>query len=192
MKKRNLLAVIALLLVAITGGLVANTYSRYLSSAKNTTTVNVAPWRIKVNTADIVNVSDASFETSVNWAENANVTEGYIAPAQTGTFEVEIDPTGSKVAMEYTIEIDESKLTAANKNIKLTSVKVGDTDLTKTGNVYSGEISLTEAEAGTKKNVVATVTWENEEANNAEDTKTGKAANDILLPVTVTVSQKIA
>lgn len=193
MKKKRSMAVVVvvLLLVLIAGGVVTFTRSRYQSSATGSDTAKVAPWVVKVNDTDIV-ANNTFTADSITWAENENVSDGYIAPGRVGTFEIVIDPSGSKVAMEYEVAIDDSALDSYSQ-ISITSVKVGETVLTADadGN-YTGTISLAEVEANTKKTITVTIEWENDEANNESDTTIGSTAGDIEIPVTVTVSQKVS
>lgn len=187
-KKKSFLLLIILLLVVVTGGAATLTYSRYLSTAEGSSTATVAPWVVKVNGDDIV-ANNTFTGNDIIWSESTYISDGYIAPSRTGTFDIVIDPTGAKVAMQYTIELDKTNIT--NNNITISSVKLGDTELTETDGKYSGIITLSEVEANTTKTITTTITWTdaNTEASNTADTTTGQAAGDIEIPVTVTASQ---
>lgn len=190
-KKGMVVVVVALLLVLITGGVVTLTRSRYQSTAKGTDTVSVAPWVVKVNGTNVVE-NNTFTANQITWADNDYISDGYIAPGRTGSFDIVIDPTGSKVAMEYSVSVDKTQL-ASYPNITITSVKLGETVLTADSNGnYTGTISLAEVEANTKKTITVTIAWENKESNNATDTNYGKDAGEFSIPVTVTVSQKIS
>lgn len=192
MKKRKSFAlVVALLLVAVTGGAVTLTYSRYLSSATGESTAKVAPWKVSVNNTDIVANNTFTID-DIAWSTNNNIADDYIAPGRTGTVDIVIDPTGSKVAMQYAIAIDTSAI--SNSNITISSVKVGATELTGSNGTYTGNITLAEAQAGTAKTVTVTIAWNdaNTESANTADTTTGKTAADIAIPVTVTATQLVA
>lgn len=189
-KKKSLILIIALLLVAVTSGVVTLTYSRYISTATGTDTAKVAPWKINVNNTDIVANNTFTTDTII-WSQSSYTSEGYIAPGRTGTFEIEIDPTGSKVALEYKIAIDTTAIT--NSNITISSVKVGATELVGSNGIYTDNFTLAEVESGNTKIVTVTISWtdENTDTANTADTTTGQAATDISIPVTVTATQLV-
>lgn len=186
-KRKSLLLVVALLLVAVTGGVVTLTYSRYLSDASGSGAAKVAPWKVSVNGSDIV-ASNTFTLDDINWSDSAYISDGYIAPSRTGTFDIVIDPTGSKVALQYEVAIDSTELDNYSQ-ISISDVKVGNTSLTGTNGKYTGIISLDEVEANTTKTMTVTVTWTNDEANNTSDTTIGSTVTNLSIPVTVTASQ---
>ena len=114
-----------------------------------------------------------------------------LAPGRSGNFNIELDPTGSKVAMDYSIKIDSTAIN--NSNIEVTSVKINGTELTGVDGVYTGTLTLAEVTSGTKVNANVTITWtdKNTDSANIEDTNTGSDANDISIPVTVTATQSV-
>ena len=86
MKKKNVILLGILLLVAVTSGIVAVTYSRYMTTANGSSTANIAKWIIRVNGDDIVQHN--TFDTNTfTWLKDENVgdvQEDYIAPGVTG------------------------------------------------------------------------------------------------------------
>ena len=190
MKKRSGISVLAILLVLFTCSFVFYTYSRYSSSSNDSSTAKVAPWKVSVNGTDIV--KNKTFTTNdITWSSNKNIADGYIAPGRSGNFNIELDPTGSKVDMDYSIKIDSTAIN--NSNIEVTSVKINGTELTGVDGVYTGTLTLAEVTSGTKVNANVTITWtdKNTDSANIEDTNTGSDANDISIPVTVTATQSV-
>lgn len=189
MKKRSTLILVAvLLLLGGIGTLGFYTFSRYTSTATGSDTAKVAPWVVKVNGDDIV-LNNTFTSNDITWSESEYISDGYIAPSRTGEFGIVIDPSGSKVAMEYSVVIDESAM-ANYSQINITGVKVGGTALTEDANgAYTGIITLEEVEANTTKSLTVSIEWTNSEANNESDTTIGSTIDEIQIPVTVTVSQ---
>lgn len=142
-KHRGLLLVVALLLVVVVGGVATLTYSRYLTASEGASTAKVAPWKIKVNDTNVVETKQFT-GSEITWTQNDYVSDGYIAPNREGTFKIKIDPTGSKVAVDYEIQIDTADMASANKNIRITSVDVDGTVITVSDGKYSGTITLDE------------------------------------------------
>ena len=125
---------------------------------------------------------------------NTEVVPGKIAPAVTAKAEIELDLTGTEVSVDFTPTIGAytpSTLPSADK-ITLTSAVEG-------GTVGSSNyIPLVDNSAFTasngKKKVTLTLTWANDDENNADDTATGMLADGsrtITIPVTLTVQQHI-
>ena len=66
--------------------------------------------------------------------------------------------------------------------------------MTQSGSVYSTTIDLNAGKTAISTNtvtLVVTVTWANNEANNANDTTFGEVGGSISIPVTVTAKQHI-
>lgn len=104
LKKFKVLIVIASL--AITLSLMSNTYSRYIASSDGNLEIEFAKWQLLVNNTDITTntTSNISFEPTIE--ANENVANNKVAPASTGYFDVEIDPTNVDVSFKYTINLD--------------------------------------------------------------------------------------
>ena len=114
-----------------------------------------------------------------------------IAPGTGVYFDMEIDPTGTEVAVRYDITLDlEGKL---SDNLVFSSAEETNQKqkLIKTGkNTYTGIISLSDIEKQVKANTRLYVTWENHEENNEQDSLEGSIFNNTTnFPVKVVVSQ---
>jgi len=190
--KRAIFVVIALLLVAY---LISSTYARYSTEGIANAKVDVAKWAVKMTTNDGTTLSSTTKDITFTVQSNPDVVPGKIAPAVTAKAEIELDLTGTEVAVDFTPTVGSyatsSTLPSADK-ITLTSAVDG-------GTVGSSSyIQLEDNKAFTaangKKKVTLTLTWDNDDTNNADDTATGMLADGsrtITIPVTLTVQQHI-
>lgn len=196
-KVRNLtlIALIVFLLIAIIGG----TYARYTSTASGTSTAAVAKWAVKINETDIV--TEDEFTINFTEVENNDVVDGKIAPASTLYADLEIDPTGSEVAIDYSFQL--GAITASEGDVP-TDLKISkvckidggnETELTAIDGEYTGTIALksqtTALAEDSKVKVRVYVEWQNTEANSALHTAAGKLAPILTMDVTGTAKQHI-
>lgn len=184
MKKKSLGILVALLLVVGAG---VYTYARYTSSFTGTGSAQVAKWAVKVNDS----VTD-TFDLDLSLSANTNVADNRIAPGRTATAQLILDLTGTEVATDY--EIDLSGVTGLPDGMKITSVKATvaggqATELNGSNGKYTGSVAL--ADVAKPITFDITVAWENDEANNENDTTVGEAAGELSIPVTVTAKQHI-
>lgn len=180
-----------LFLLVIVGVGLTIAYARYASNATSTMAAQVAPWKVSINNNDIVSTNTFTL-ADVDWEEDEYIADGYIAPGREGTLNIEIDPSGSKVAMRYKLEIDESNIT--NDSIIISSVTASTGDVTKESDgVYTGTIPLDEVTSNTKKVLTVTITWNNPETTTTDtnDTSTGTTATDFEIPIKLTASQLV-
>ena len=189
--KRAIFVVIALLLVAY---LISSTYARYSTVGKANGEVDIAKWSVVMTADDGTTLNSTTQDITFTVQSNTEVVPGKIAPAVTAKAEIELDLTGTEVSVDFTPTIGAytpSTLPSADK-ITLTSAVEG-------GTVGSSNyIPLVDNSAFTasngKKKVTLTLTWANDDENNADDTATGMLADGsrtITIPVTLTVQQHI-
>ena len=189
--KRAIFVVIALLLVAY---LISSTYARYSTVGEANGKVDIAKWAVVMKADDGTTLNSTTQDITFKVQSNTEVVPGKIAPAVTAKAEIELDLTGTEVSVDFTPTISAytpSTLPSADK-ITLTSAVEG-------GTVGSSNyIPLVDNSAFTasngKKKVTLTLTWANDDENNADDTATGMLADGsrtITIPVTLTVQQHI-
>lgn len=189
--KRAIFVVIALLLVAY---LISSTYARYSTVGNANGKVDIAKWAVVMKADDGTTLNSTTQDITFKVQSNTEVVPGKIAPAVTAKAEIELDLTGTEVSVDFTPTISAytpSTLPSADK-ITLTSAVEG---LTVGSSNY---IPLVDNSAFTasngKKKVTLTLTWANDNENNANDTATGMLADEsrtITIPVTLTVQQHI-
>lgn len=189
-RKYTVLALVVFAIIAVIGG----TYSRYSSTGNANATVKVAKWAVKLNGTNISSATGTVTPT-LTYAENSNVAANKLAPGRSATFDIELDPTGSEVAIDYTLEIAAlTGITNSSSTIAVTGATyvIGTGD-SATATITDGTISIPETladvQANKKVTVTVTVTWTN--GDNAADAANGVAAADITVPVTVTAQQHI-
>ena len=121
----------------------------------------------------------------------SDVVPGKIAPAVTAVAKIELDLTGTEVAVDFKAEVGDltpTNLPSSDK-ISLTSAVDGGTPGAFQTIPLVNESAFTAANG--KKVVTLTLTWANDDQNNADDTETGIAGGTITVPVTMTVQQHI-
>lgn len=175
--KKILVVAVLLLLLAISYG----TYAIYRSSATSSDSIRAAHWVVTVNDGDIV--SSNNFTLGGLDCGNSSIGQnGTFAPGDTCTATIEVDATGSEVAVDYTVTVDSSALTTANSQITVTADANHDP--------LTGNIPYSTTENAMKKTIVLNVTWNavDEAAQNTTDVNTALNTN-LAIPVTVSVVQ---
>lgn len=192
-KKGVILAVALIAVIAITG----ITYSRYVSTATVNGTVDIAKWSIKLNDTDI-STTPTTKNVVLTYEANEFVKDDTIAPGTRATFDVVLDPTGSEVAVDYSLNIDTTQITGitnTDSQIAVTGAKyVVDGQAAQNANITGNDViineSLADVLAGKKVTLTVTVEWQNA-SQDAADTANGTNGGVITIPVTVTAEQHI-
>ena len=189
--KRAIFVVIALLLVAY---LISSTYARYSTVGEANGKVDIAKWAVVMTADDGTTLNSTTQDITFTVQSNTEVVPGKIAPAVTAKAEIELDLTGTEVSVDFTPTIGAytpSTLPSADK-ITLTSAVEGGTVGNSNYIPLVGNSAFTASNG--KKKVTLTLTWANDNENNADDTATGMLADGsrtITIPVTLTVQQHI-
>ena len=189
--KRAIFVVIALLLVAY---LISSTYARYSTVGEANGKVDIAKWAVVMTADDGTTLNSTTQDITFTVQSNTEVVPGKIAPAVTAKAEIELDLTGTEVSVDFTPTIGAytpSTLPSADK-ITLTSAVEGGTVGSSNYIPLVGNSAFTASNG--KKKVTLTLTWANDDENNADDTATGMLADGsrtITIPVTLTVQQHI-
>lgn len=197
MKKRNLgrIALLTLVLCMITVCLLSGTLAKYVTTVTGDATATVEAWSFKAN-------GQAATMTAVNLKDTVNTDAGklradHIAPGTSGSFAIEIDPTGSEVGVKYTIAFTDIAEGEMPTNLKFYS-DAGKSQSFDFATGFSDTIALPSGGIMTAtEKVTETVYWdwpyetgdtpETKAANNATDT--GDANKDIAFTITVTGEQ---
>ena len=189
--KRAIFVVIALLLVAY---LISSTYARYSTVGNANGKVDIAKWAVVMKADDGTTLNSTTQDITFKVQSNNEVVPGKIAPAVTAKAEIELDLKGTEVSVDFTPTIGAytpSTLPSADK-ITLTSAVEGGTVGSSNYIPLVGNSAFTASNG--KKKVTLTLTWANDDENNADDTATGMLADEsrtITIPVTLTVQQHI-
>jgi len=203
-KRGILVAIILVCLIA----LIAGTYARYTGSGTVNVAAQLAKWHVELNGSDI-SESSQIVQVPLTYDANEYVKNGKLAPGRSATLAVEVDPSGSEVAVDYTFDIDTDALAESLELNSSSAISItGATysigsgaaqNATFTNGLITVNESLADVEAGKSVTVSVTVTWDNaNDANNASDTAEGVASygagengKTITIPVTVTATQHI-
>ena len=185
---KALLVVVALLLAIL---LISSTFARYSTVGKADGKVEIAKWAVKMTADDGTTLDSTTKNITFKVQNNTNVVPGKIAPAVTAVAKIELDLTGTEVAVDFKAEVGDltpTNLPSSDK-ISLTSAVDGGTPGTSQTIPLVNNAAFT-TENG-KKIVTLTLTWTNDDNNNADDTSTGITGGTLTVPVTMTVQQHI-
>ena len=184
---------ILFLLVAIIGG----TYTRYTNSASGNATIDIAKWSVKINNTDMKDIT-GDLTVPLEYVANAKVSANKIAPSGSATFTLVIDPSGSEVAIDYSLSVGAiTGLTDSGSKLELTSVTYtvqggSAQTITPGGTAVEFTEALADVTAGKTVTVVGTVTWDNDSDNrSAADTANGWADVSPTASVSITAKQSI-
>lgn len=189
--RRGIFTAIALVLIVY---LIGATYARYSTEHSATAKVDIAKWKVVMTPNDGLGALTTTRDIKFVVQNNTNVVPNKIAPAVTAVAEVELDLTGTEVAVDFTAtlgDIDKSAL-AAKDNITFTTAIEGATQGSNTQTIPLVNEQAFTAENG-KRKVTLTLTWEdkNTAAENEKDTTTGIAGGTLTVPVTLTAVQHV-
>ena len=216
-KKKNagLTALIALLLVVTTVASCIGIYAwaRYISSQNGNATAPVAKWNFNVSLKKGQNTVTLGSDPIDLATTAAHVANGKIAPGTSGTFDIEIDTTGTEVDLQYDVTISlencPRNITFSRKTGEsggedvFTPISAGgasnNADLTRTGITFSEYV--TKDNNGVKTERIKW-DWPYSDANDADyDTRDNADENSInnsnpkkvvTMNITVTGTEKLS
>lgn len=129
------------------------TYTSYESNVEGRVSTNVGEIHIKINGVDVVATNDGTLDNrvildNITW-ESTHTREGKISPGSTGTIDLEVDPSGSEVAILYEFrfvdqQIDEDKL------LTFSNIVPAEGMVRTSADTYTGVITLNDITAGKK------------------------------------------
>ena len=190
-KTRNKPVIILLALLLITAIVFSMyAYAKYKTTLKGNGTAQVAKWSFKVNgqTQTIPDIDLATTMKKVN-----NVAENKLAPGTEGSFDLNLDATGSEVAIDYNIKL---AVTEKPSNLRFYTDSSYTKEIASTDGVMnvSGVMSLEEIKTIQTKTIYwkwayQTGTTENEVREN-DKTDTIDSAKKVTMTITVTGTQR--
>ena len=190
-KTRNKPVIILLALLLITAIVFSMyAYAKYKTTLTGNGTATVAKWSFKVNgqTQTIPDIDLATTMKKVN-----NVAENKIAPGTEGSFDLNLDATGSEVAVDYNIKL---AITEKPTNLKFYLDNTYETEIAETEGTLnvSGSIPLETINTPITKTIYwkwpyQTGTTENEVKEN-DKTDTIDSAKKVTMTITVTGTQR--
>ena len=126
--------------------IITSTFSRYTTIQEGQPKAYIANWNVKINNEDITNKTTLSnVITLVPDSMKETTTDNKIAPGKYGHFDLIINPTGTEVAVEYTISLDVTNLP---QGIVLTNYEIIEDSIFQsfTDTNIVGEINLSNIE----------------------------------------------
>ena len=187
---KSMMVILMLLVVALY--FIAGTYARYTSSVNATAKVDIAKWAVAFKSGGATMTEN--MELTFALQNNTNVVSGKIAPASKAVATVEVDLTGTEVAVDFDADVDTTAIasvfgdSASDVNATVTVSGAASSADSATVNLI-GDKAFT-ADNG-KVTLTITLEWTNTEANNAKHTETGTAGGTLTIPVTITAQQHI-
>lgn len=199
---KKVLKILTLVMLIFTILKIGDTYAKYFAKAHTETlSKDVGQWLIKINNQDIYSETGQIVEFNLNNFNNfakigavAGDTQigasNKIFPGSEGYIDIQIDPTGTDVAVKYDIELNLTGVSDLAITARLEMASGENTLVQTDANTYYGIINLEEVQAGTAKTVRCYLKWENDENNNEIDTAAGENVDSELnLTAKVTVTQ---
>lgn len=193
MKKSTITAVIVLLMIlTVCLYFISGTYARYADSRSGNATVDVAKWQVSIT--DGTDPLNAGFTLPFTVEENENVVADKIAPETTAKATIELDLTGTEVAVDFSATIDDAQLATlfgdSAEDVEVTTSITGAASSGTTTTIPLPDGQAFTAENG-KINIEITLTWTNNDAHNTSDTEVGTTGGTLNIPVELKVEQHI-
>lgn len=164
-----------------------STFARYTTVVQNESTVGIANWQISINNNNIINGGTLT-NTLELIPSTQTTTNNKLAPGQNGYFDITINPEGTDVAIQYTINIDLKNLPTG---IILTTYEILEDNISKNieNNKIEGEINLQQLQQLTSSEAkTIRVYWE--WSGTSTDIPTGE--ENYKIQATIMVKQKIS
>lgn len=182
-------SVICLLLLVIFGLIYVGikTYGLYEDNITVEVAAKTASFVLKINDSVINKENNNFIINNLNVYGNKHANPEKIAPGSTAYFDLVFDPESVDTAIRYDITLDFNSITNRKLNFDSIINITKNIPLIRTGEfTYSGVISLEEIKNKEKNTVRTTLIWQNDEANNEEDSKT---LGTINIPVNILITQ---
>lgn len=188
-KKKKVLAILAVLAVILLAFIGGQAYAKYVSEVRGEGIAEVATWSFKVNGQN-EQVESINLASTCN---NETLVDNKIAPGTSGSFNIIVDATGSEVGINYNITFTEEENKPQNlkfeyNDIEYNSIKDLEDDL-------SGTINANDEDKTRTLNVKWK--WDYETGSNPEeilsndlvDTEDAKRIQNYTFDVVVTGTQ---
>ncbi len=187
-KKTVYIVILSLILLVVAIYLISSTYARYTSEFSGSATGHIALWKVKVQGA-----TQQTFTPTFTYDDNQYVVDNKIAPGRSVSAEIEIDLTGTEVAVDVLATADTKSLQGivGESNIKTSVVIDEQTANGETGNLIQLPNNQAFTEANGKKKVKIVLSWENDDEYNSSDVTIGTTQTEWQIPVTLKLQQHI-
>ncbi len=155
-RKRSIL-VVTLLIFCFIYLVVRGIQAAYESTISGRAQNNLADWSVKVNNQEITSASTEGIPLTYTVTDLTNVRSGKVAPGTSLSYPIQIDASGSEVAIKLTFTVTD-KSVDPDKFLTLTSVSSSDLTVIRISeNSYS--VVIPKASLNGVKTVTMNFTW---------------------------------
>ena len=191
MNKKFKIAIILIVAILLATLAISIAYSKYFTEVSGTGSITVAKWNFTVNgSSDTIGTIILGNTTD----DNSNVADGVIAPGTSGSFAIELDITGTEVALDYTIEFENLEGDLPD-NLKFYEDESYLTEIENLEDGFSGSFGVDDEKT---KTITVYWVWEYETgsdddtitSNDELDTAAGENASNIKFDIVVTGTQQ--
>ena len=148
--KRKIIGILLIITIVISGGIGLTAYSMYKSQIQQAVEAQIAKWSFKVYSGTGENRKEITQEISLadsrTDGKEEQVAKGKIAPGTNGEFILEIDGSGSEIAIDYEVSIDTlnkpTNLKFYTDNTYTTQMELVDGKITAFGGIELDEVNI--------------------------------------------------
>lgn len=177
------LGALALVLTMMSTCLMGGTLARYVTEVTGTATATVAKWSFKANgeTATI-----KAFDLASTAYDEITLAEKRIAPGTEGSFDIDLDGSGSEVGIDYTVKVAaETGITLPGDLTFQIINGTGDPQSYTLGNEITGTINHDTTANSMKKTITVKWAWDFGKDDTKDSNDNTYASNTWPLNITV-------
>lgn len=194
MKSRKTIFILLIISLSISTFFVSQSYAKYLSSASEEATIQIARWKILVNNKDIRDKSTVNTVITPVFNGNDNIASNIIAPTSEGYFDLLIDAREADVSFKYKIDISVNEESPV-KDLIATKYTINDTTTTElTSGTQSIENTILHKDNTEIITIRVYIKWiddENATMNNQEDTLATESTTPAKMNVSINFTQVV-
>jgi hypothetical protein len=194
MRDKKVITILLLSFVFLLILTISYSYSVFNSQITGEEDSKVAVWDIKINESLITGGTQAETHTfdinNMTMNDVSSIREGTFGPGSTVNFYLRFYPLDTDVSIKYVITVDPDIF--GNDNIVISDARKTSANgtITKDGDTYTGIMMYDPHRSSNYYEEVSfSITWTDDEANNAVDTEIGETVDTFDIPVTVEVTQ---
>lgn len=185
------LGVTALALTLVTTCLMGSTLARYVTEVTGSATATVAKWSFKVNGSSDDKTEFTSIDLGRTAYTDTTIADKVIAPGTSGSFDIEIDGSGSEVGIDYEIELAAANGTTFPDDMVFSTKAITDANLGENFSKFietpvEGSIDYS---AAMKETVTIYWAWPLDGAGDKDTKDTAMNDKDLSINITVTGKQ---
>lgn len=165
-----------------------NTLAKYSTIVEDVPTVDIAKWNIMVNNEETIEGQTLTNTIKLIPNDSQTTANNKLAPGQEGYFDIIINPEGTEVSIEYTVQVNTTTL---HPDISLTQYSILEDNITKNyeNKEITGNIKLTENSSAltVKEKKTIRIYWEWPETTTSVPTE----GENYSISTAIVIKQKI-